>query len=280
MVLEYEILEKRVLASRIKEIRIYAPLIAKSAKAGQFVIIIPDKYGERIPLTLVDWSRSEGWIKLVFLETGVSTIKLGLKRVGDRVYHVVGPLGNPSKIDYYGKVLLIGGGVANAALYPIARELKRKGNYIVAAIGARSSSVLIYEDELRSICDEVYVSTDDGSKGFKGYVSQLVDELLRKNSRYDIAWIIGPAPMMRECSKVTKKYGIKAYASLNSLMVCGMGMCGACRVRVGGSVKFTCIDGPEFEAHEVEWDEMINRLNMYREDERKALQILLSRIRR
>ena len=150
----------------------------------------------------------------------------------------------------------------------------------MAAIGARSSSALVYEDELKSVCNEVYISTDDGSKGFKGYVSQLVDELLRRNPHYDIAWIIGPAPMMKECSKVTRKYGIRTYASLNSLMVCGMGMCGACRVRVGGSVKFTCIDGPEFNAHEVEWDELINRLNMYRKDERRALQILMSKIKR
>jgi len=276
----FEVLDKRRIAPKIIEIIIYAPLIARSAQAGQFVIVIPDEYGERIPLTLVDWSRDEGWIKLVLLEVGVSTIKLGLKRVGDRIYHVVGPLGNPSKINYYGRVLLIGEGVANAALYPIARGLKLKGNYIVAAIGARSSSALVYEDELKSVCNEVYISTDDGSKGFKGYVSQLVDELLRRNPHYDIAWIIGPAPMMKECSKVTRKYGIRTYASLNSLMVCGMGMCGACRVRVGGSVKFTCIDGPEFNAHEVEWDELINRLNMYRKDERRALQILMSKIKR
>jgi len=276
----FEILGKRRIAPKVTEMLIYAPYIAKSTQAGQFVIVIPDEYGERIPLTLVDWSRDKGWIKLVFLEVGVSTIKLGLKRIGDRVYHVVGPLGNPSKIDYYGKVLLIGKEVANAALYPIARELKLKGNYIVAAIGARSSSALVYEDELKSVCNEVYISTDDGSKGFKGYVSQLVDELLRRNPHYDIAWIMGPAPMMKECSKVIKKYDIKAYARLNSLMVCGMGMCGACRVRVRGSVKFTCIDGPEFNAHEIEWDELINRLNMYREDEKKALQILLSKIKR
>ncbi len=275
----FEIIEKKELAPQIKEIDIYAPLIAKSAQAGQFVIVIPDEHGERIPLTIVDWSRNEGWIRLVFLEVGVSTIKLGLMNVGDKIYHVAGPLGNPSKVDYYGRVLVIGGGVANAALYPIARELRSKGNYVTAVIGARSANVLVYEDELKKVCNEVHVSTDDGSKGFKGYVSQLLDKILSENPHYDMAWIIGPAPMMKACAEVTKKHKIKAYASLNSLMVCGMGMCGACRIRVGNKVRFTCIDGPEFDAHEVDWDELINRLSMYREEEKKSLQILLNKLK-
>uniref|UniRef100_A0A7J3ZL12 Sulfide/dihydroorotate dehydrogenase-like FAD/NAD-binding protein n=1 Tax=Fervidicoccus fontis TaxID=683846 RepID=A0A7J3ZL12_9CREN len=269
-----EIIEKKELAPRIKELVVYAPFIARSAKPGQFVMVVPHEKGERIPLTLVDWSEGEGWIKLVFLEVGVSTIRLGKLEEGDKVFHIAGPLGNPSVTERYGTAALIGGGVANAALYPIARVLRSKGNEVVAVIGARTASMLIYERELREVCSEVHVATDDGSVGFRGFVSQLLDSLVQSDYRFDVAWIIGPAPMMKACTEVTKRHGIRAYASLNPLMVCGIGMCGTCRVTVSGRVRFACLEGPEFDAHEVDWDELISRLNTYREEERLSLDLL------
>jgi len=276
---KYEIIRKRSLASNIREICIYAPSVAKSVKPGQFVIIMSDENSERIPLTVIDWSKEEGWIKLVFQEVGASTIKLGMKDEGDTLYYIAGPLGNPSKIEKYGKVIMVGGGVANAALYPIARELRNTNNYITAIIGARTAELLIYEKELKEVCDEVLVSTDDGSKGFKGFASELLDRLLGKDSSYRIAWIIGPAPMMKACSEVTRKYGIISYASLNSIMVCGVGMCGACRIRVGGKIRYTCFEGPEFDAHQVDWDELLRRLTMYSREEKIALEHLQKEIR-
>ena len=276
---KYEIIKKRNLTSNIKEICVYAPLIAKNVKPGQFVIVMSDENTERIPLTIIDWSKEEGWIKLVFQEVGASTIKLGMKNEGDSLYYIAGPLGNPSKIEKYGKVIMIGGGVANAALYPIARELKDMGNYVTAIIGARTAELLIYEKELKEVCSEVLVATDDGSKGFKGYVSELLDHHLSKNSSYEIAWIIGPAPMMKACSEVTKKYGITSYASLNSIMVCGVGMCGACRIKVGDKIRYTCFEGPEFDAHRVDWNELLKRLKMYSREEKLALDFLQREIR-
>lgn len=275
----YEVLRVKELAPNIKEMDVYAPLVAGSAKAGQFVIVIPDEKGERIPLTLVDWSSKEGWIRLVFLEVGVSTLKLGLKKRGDRLYHVAGPLGNPTHIKKYGKVVIIGGGVAIAAAYPVARALKDAGNYIISVIGARSANLLIYENEVRSVSDEVIITTDDGSKGLKGFTSDALRKLLEDGLKPDLVWMVGPAPMMRACTYVVKEFGISnAIASLNPIMVCGMGMCGACRVKVGGKIRFTCYEGPEFNALEVDWDELIARLKMYRHEEAEALKLFKSRL--
>jgi len=267
-----DILSIEELAPRIKEIKIFAPLIAKSAKPGQFVILMVDEKGERIPLTLVDWSSEEGWIKLVFLEVGVSTMKLGRKKTGERIYYIVGPLGNPSHIKNYGTVVMIGGGVGVPALYPIAKALRAAGNHVISIIGSRTAELLVYEDEIRSVSDKVYITTDDGSKGMKGFTSDALKMLIEKGTHIDVVWTIGPAIMMKVCSEVTKPHGIKTIASLNSLMVCGMGMCGACRVRVGGETKFTCIDGPEFDAHQVHWDEFLSRLATFRREEQLALE--------
>ncbi|RLE60487.1 MAG: sulfide/dihydroorotate dehydrogenase-like FAD/NAD-binding protein [Thermoprotei archaeon] len=269
-----DIISARQLAPRIKEVKIYAPHVTRAAKPGQFVIVMVDKKGERIPLTLVDWSSEEGWVKLVFLEVGVSTVKLGMKKAGDRIYYILGPLGNPSDIKLYGTVAVVGGGVGVPAIYPIARALKAAGNKVISIIGARTAELLVYEEEVRSISDEVYVTTDDGSKGMKGFTSDALRLLLEKGVHLDAVWTVGPAPMMKACSEVTKPYGVKTFASLNSLMVCGIGMCGACRVHVGGEIKFTCIDGPEFDAHQVGWNELIARLAMYRSEEKMALERL------
>jgi NAD(P)H-flavin reductase len=267
----HRVLSKRALAPNIKEIDVYAPRIARAAKPGQFVIVMPDEKGERIPLTLVDWSASEGWVRLVFLEIGVTTHKLGLKEAGELLYHIAGPLGNPTHVDKFGTVIVIGGGVGIPAAYPIARAFKEAGNYVISIIGARTSKLLVYEDRIREVSDEVHVATDDGSKGFKGFASDVLAKLLENDVAPNLIWMVGPALMMKSCSIIAKKRGVRAVASLNPIMVCGMGMCGACRVTVGGRTRFACFEGPEFEASEVDWDELLKRLNMYRNEEKEAL---------
>ncbi|RLE62566.1 MAG: sulfide/dihydroorotate dehydrogenase-like FAD/NAD-binding protein [Thermoprotei archaeon] len=271
---KYQIIKNSELAPRIKEMDIYTPLIAKVAKPGQFVIVMPDEKGERVPLTLVDWDHDEGWIRLVFLEIGVTTMKIGMKKVNEKLFYVVGPLGNPSHIEKYGTVVMVGGGVGVPALYPIARALKKAGNYIISIIGAKTANLLVYEDRMREVSDELYVTTDDGSKGFKGFTTDVLRKLLEEDRKIDVVWSIGPAIMMKVCSDITRNYKVKTIVSLNSLMVCGMGMCGACRITVGGETKFTCVDGPEFNGHLVDWNELLLRLNMYRKEEEYALKKL------
>lgn len=270
---KYQILKNSELAPKIKEMDVYVPFIAKAAKPGQFVIVMADEKGERIPLTLVDWDDKEGWIRLVFLEIGVTTIKIGKKKAGDKLFYVAGPLGNPSHIENYGTVVMVGGGVGVPALYPIARALKKAGNYIISIIGAKSANLLVYENEMKKVSDELYITTDDGSKGFKGFTTDMLKKILEEDRKIDVVWAIGPAIMMKVCSAVTRNYGVKTIVSLNSLMVCGMGMCGACRITVGGETKFTCVDGPEFDGHLVDWNELLLRLNMYRKEEEYALKI-------
>ncbi|MEM0050563.1 MAG: sulfide/dihydroorotate dehydrogenase-like FAD/NAD-binding protein [Candidatus Bathyarchaeia archaeon] len=269
----YKIVEKRELAPGIKLIKVLAPEIAKKAKAGQFVILRVDETGERIPLTLADWDRKEGTITLVFLEVGVSTKKLGRLNKGDVILNLLGPLGNPTEVKDYGSVCVVGGGVGIAAAYPIARALKEAGNKIVSIIGARSANLLIFEDEMKEYSDEIYISTDDGTKGYKGFVSDLLKDLLVKGYKFDMVYAVGPALMMRAVADVTRPYKIKTIVSLNPIMVDGMGMCGACRVIVGGKTRFTCVDGPEFDAHEVDFTELIRRQRAFIEEEKKALEI-------
>lgn len=274
----YTILKRRILAPNIKEMDIYAPRIVRAAKPGQFIMVMVDERGERIPLTLVDWSGEEGWIRVVFLEVGVSTLKLGLCEPGKSLYYVSGPHGVPTQISRFGTVLVVGGGVAIAAAYPIARAFKEVGNRVISIIGAKTSSLLIYEDMMRRVSDEVYIATDDGSKGFKGFTSDVLENLLSDGLKPDLIWMVGPVAMMKACSSVAKRYGVRAVASLNPIMVCGMGMCGACRVRVGGRIRFACFEGPEFEVSNIEWDELIRRLQMYREEEQLSLKLFLEKI--
>lgn len=269
----YKITEKRELAPGIKLIKVFAPEIAKKAKAGQFVILRVDAAGERIPLTLADWDPKEGLITIVFLEVGVSTKKLGKLNVGDVILNLLGPLGNPTEVKNYGTVCVVGGGVGIAAAYPIARALKGAGNKIVSIIGARSANLLIFEEEMRKCSDEIYVSTDDGTKGYKGFVSDVLKDLLLRGYKFDMVYAVGPALMMKAVADVTRPYEIKTIVSLNPIMVDGMGMCGACRVIVGGKMMFTCVDGPEFDAHEVDFVELIRRQRAFIEEERLALEI-------
>ena len=268
----FKILKKQELAPKIKLMDVSAPEIARKAKPGQFVVLRVDDKGERFPLTLVDWNCEEGWIRLIFQEVGVSTIKLGSLSVGDSILDVVGPLGTPSEIMNYGLVAVVGGGVGIAPAYPIAKALKKSGNRIVSIIGARSAELLILEDEMREVSDELYISTDDGSKGHKGFVSDVLKMLIEKNYPFNLVYAVGPAIMMKVVASVTKPYGIKTVVSLNPIMVDATGMCGACRVTVGGKTKFVCVDGPEFDAHEVDFDELMKRQRMYLDEERRALE--------
>ncbi|MEM3974123.1 MAG: sulfide/dihydroorotate dehydrogenase-like FAD/NAD-binding protein [Ignisphaera sp.] len=273
--MNFEIINRKNLTEGIVEMDVHAPRVACAARPGQFVIVMACEECERIPLTLVDWSCRGGWIRLVFQEVGVSTYKLGMMDVGERLYHVAGPLGNPTHIDKFGTVAIVAGGVAIAAAYPIARAFKEAGNTVVSFIGARNSRLLIYRDHIAKISDEVHISTDDGSEGFKGFVTQLLEKRLADGFKPDLVWVVGPAPMMRSCSVVTKRFGVKTIASLNPIMVCGMGMCGACRVRIKNEIRFTCVDGPEFDAWDVDWDELLHRLSAYREEESYALKLFL-----
>jgi len=268
----YKILAKQELAPQIKLFKVHAPDIAEKAKPGQFVIIRIDEKGERIPLTLVDWGKKKGTITLIFQEVGVSTRKLGMLKVEDDILNIVGPLGNPSDIKHHGSVAVVCGGVGTAAAYPIAKAFKQEENKVISIVGARTKELLILEDEMKSVSDELYISTDNGSKGYKGFVSDVLKALITKGYRFDIVYAIGPPLMMMATSEVTRPHGIKTIVSLNPIMVDGMGMCGACRVTISGQTKFACIDGPDFDGHQVNFDELIKRLQMYQPEEKLAAQ--------
>jgi ferredoxin--NADP+ reductase len=265
------IVDKRDLGPQVKEVTIYAPEIADKAKAGQFVILRMDDEGERIPLTIVSWNKSEGTIDLIFQEVGLSTKKLGSLQIGDEVLNVAGPLGNPSEIKKYGLAAVVCGGVGTAAAYPIAKALKEAGNAVITIIGARNNGLLILEDAMQSVSDKLFISTDDGSKGHKGFVSDVLKSLIDKNYKFNIVYAIGPPMMMKTTSEITRPYGIKTVVSLNPIMVDGMGMCGACRVSVGGLTKFACTDGPEFDAHITNFEELVRRLRVYPPEEKLAV---------
>ena len=267
----HTIMEKHELSQQVKQIKIFAPEIADKAKAGQFVILRTDEEGERIPLTLVSWDKSEGTITIIFQEVGLSTKKLGAFKKGEQIPNLIGPLGNPSNIKFYGIVAVVCGGVGTAAAYPIAKALKEAGNKVVSIIGARNKDLLILEEDMKKVSDEFYISTDDGSKGQKGFVSNVLKSLIDKKYEFNIVYAIGPPIMMKTISEVTKPYSIKTIVSLNPIMVDGMGMCGACRVTVGGQTKFACVDGPEFDAHQTNFEELIKRLKVYPSEEKQAV---------
>ena len=273
----YRILLKQDLAPRIHLFKVEAPVIARKAQAGQFIIIRVDEKGERIPLTLVDWNREKGTITLIFLEIGVSTEKLGMLGVNDAISNIAGPLGNPSEVKHYGSVCVIGGGVGTASAYPIIRAMKEAGNKVVAIVGARTAELLVLEDEVKQVSDELYISTDDGTKGRKGFVSDVLKMLIETGYVFNVVYAIGPSVMMRAVAETTRPFGIKTVVSLNSIMVDGMGMCGACRVTVGGQTRFACVEGPEFDAHKVDFGELLKRQMVYLSEEKIALERLRSR---
>ncbi len=268
----FKIIEKKALAPKVKLIKIKAPLISKKALPGQFVVLRIYEKGERIPLTIADKDPSEESITIVFQEVGKTTKLLGKLDTGDSILDLVGPLGNPSEIEKYNVVIGVGGGVGIAALYPILKALKEKGNYVISVIGGRSAEYVIFREEIEKICDETYITTDDGSLGRKGLVTDVLKELLETRNINRI-WAIGPTIMMKVVSDLTKSYNVPTIVSLNPIMVDGTGMCGGCRVNVGGKIKFTCIDGPEFDGHLVDFDELLLRLKSYREEEKLSLKL-------
>jgi len=255
----------------VTRMEIFAPEVAKTARAGQFVIIMVGENGERIPLTVVDKSIEKGTITVIFQEIGLTTRLLGKKDVGESLFAVAGPLGNPTEIKYYGNVIMVGGGVGIAEIYPVANGFKTVNNHITTILGARTKELLILEEELRQISDELYVVTDDGSYGRKGFVTDILQELLVQENVYNLVYAVGPIPMMRKVAELCKKSGVKIIVSLNALMVDGTGMCGCCRVTVNGQTRFTCIDGPEFPGEEVDWEELEDRSKMYLEKEKYIL---------
>jgi len=272
--MENEIIFKKEIAPGVKTIKVRAPLIAKKTKSGQFVILRVSEDGERIPLTLIDWDPKEGTITLVFKEVGASTRELGRLEVGDVIHDLVGPLGKPSEIALYGKVCIIGRGVAIAAAYERAKKLKEVGNNITTIISARTSKFLIYKEEFEKLSDSFYIVTDDGSEGIKGYAGDVLKKLLESNERFDLVYAVGAATLMKNISDITRPYKIKTIVSLNSLMIDGTGMCGCCRVTIDGKPKFVCIDGPDFDAHLVDFEEFKARIHMYDEEEKAALKIM------
>jgi NAD(P)H-flavin reductase len=270
----YRIIEKKNLTEEVVSFKVEAPVIASKAKAGQFVVIRAFATGERIPLTIADNDFGSGTITLVSLKVGKTTFKLSEMKEGDSIIDVVGPLGIPSEVSYFGTVIVVGGGVGIAPIYPIIRALKKAGNNIVTITGARNKSGLIFAEELSEFSDELHFCTDDGSHGYKGFVSCFLSDFVKENSvKINRVIAIGPVLMMKAVCDVTKPLGIKTIVSLNPVMVDGTGMCGSCRVEVGGETKFGCVDGPEFDGHLVDFDLLQNRLDVYRDEEKEALEL-------
>jgi len=268
----YEILYREDLAPVTKLIEVKAPLVASKARAGQFVVIRVNEKGERIPLTIADFDREKGTLTLIFQEVGKTTMMLGTKRAGDYLASVVGPLGHPSEIENYGTVICVGGGVGIAPVFPIARELKQAGNKVISIIGARNKDLLFWEDRMRSVSDELVVTTDDGSYGRKALVTEPLKEMLEAGLKPARIWAIGPAIMMKFVSLTTQPFGVPTIVSLNSIMVDGTGMCGACRVSIGGQTRFVCVEGPEFDGHQVDWNLLLERQRIYVDEEKRALE--------
>ncbi len=266
-----EIVERRQLAPSLVMWRLYVPDIAKRVKPGQFVVLRADDRAERIPLTVADFDREAGQITVIFQEVGASTKKLARFEPGQAILDVVGPLGKASHIEKFGTVVCIGGGVGVAPVYPIAKALYQAGNQIISIIGARSKEMLILEEEMKAVSHELYVTTDDGSYGHHGFVTDELKRLIDEGKKIDLVLAIGPVVMMRAVSEVTRPYELKTVVSLNSVMIDGTGMCGGCRTTVGGETKFVCVDGPEFDAHKVNFKELMLRQQMYNREERRAM---------
>jgi len=266
-----KILKKENLADnsgiKITKLEVSSPEIAKKAQPGQFVVLMVEEKGERIPLTIVDSDPQKGVITLILQEAGLTTKLLGRLKTGDSLYVITGPMGHATEIKQYGKVILVGGGVGIAEIYPVAKALKRAGNQVITILGSRNKELLLLENELKAASSELLVATDDGSYGRKGFTTDILDELLKKE-KFDLVYAVGPIPMMRKVAGITKNYNVRTIVSLNALMVDATGMCGGCRVNIAGQVKFSCVDGPEFDAALIDWDALDKRNKVYLEQEK------------
>lgn len=268
----YRIVRKRVLNSSVKLMEIEAPHVARKAEPGQFIILRTSEEGERIPLTVADYDREKGTVTIIFQEVGKTTRLLGALEEGDKILDFVGPLGVPSHFDGVKKAAVIGGGLGTAIAYPQAKKLHSMGVKVDSVAGFRNRDLIILEKEMAQVSDRLFITTDDGSNGNKGFVTDVLKKLIDEGNKYDLVIAIGPLIMMKVVSNLTKQYGIKTVVSMNPVMVDGTGMCGGCRVTVGGKVKFACVDGPDFDGHEVDFDEAIRRQQMYRTEEKKSVE--------
>lgn len=264
----YKILKKESLNSSVTRMVIEAPFVAKKAQPGQFIILRVDKDGERVPFTIADYDRENETVTIIFQVVGAETSLLNFKNEGDYIEDFVGPLGNPTKTDGYKKVAVIGGGVGSAIAYPVAKKFHQQGTVVHTVVGFRNKELVILTDEFKAVSDKYVLVSDDGSTGKKGFVTDALKELIDSGEEYDLVIAIGPIPMMKFVSKLTKEYGIKTIVSMNPIMIDGTGMCGGCRLTVGGETKFACVDGPEFDGHLVDFDEAMERGAMYKKFER------------
>lgn len=267
MAKRYELISKRNLCERVNEYVIFAPLVAKHCLAGQFIILRTDENGERVPFTICDYSREEGTVSIMVQEIGATTMKLASMKEGDCLKDFVGPLGNPTDLDQYENILLVGGGIGSAVIYPQAKQLKKSGKNFEIILGARNKDLFFYLEDFKSFAT-TYVMTDDGSLGDKGFVTDKIAELLDGGKQFDVIFSVGPLGMMKFVTRLADKYGVKSIVSMNSLMVDGTGMCGCCRLTVDGKTKYACIDGPEFDGSKVDFDEAILRSSTYKEIEK------------
>jgi NAD(P)H-flavin reductase len=268
----FRIISRETLATKIHLFKIEAPAVAKKAQPGQFVVVRVDERGERIPLTIADWNEKEGSVSMVFMEVGTTTFRLAQLKGGESVADFVGPLGVPSDIEKFGTVVCVAGGVGVAVITPIAKALKEKGNNIISILGARSKDLLFWEDKLRNASHQLIVTTDNGTYGRKGVVTEPLKEMLERGEKVDRVIAIGPTVMMKFCAKTTQPFGVKTIVSLNPIMVDGTGMCGCCRVSVGGATKFACVDGPDFDGHQVDWDLLSARQRIYLDEEKRSFE--------
>jgi ferredoxin--NADP+ reductase len=267
----FEIVERTEMAQgTIISNWVKAPKIAKKALPGQFVILRANEKGERIPLTMADTDPDKGLINIIYMVVGKSTALFKTLQVGDHYKDVIGPLGQPTHLEKVGKVVCVGGGTGIAVLHPITRGLKQVGNHVISIIGARSKELLIMEDKMQAVSDELYICTDDGTYGHKGFVTDMLKKVLTENKDVGLAVCIGPVPMMKFCCNMTKGFDVKTLVSLNPIMVDGTGMCGCCRVQVGGKMQFACVDGPEFDGHATDFEELTLRLRSYLPEEKES----------
>jgi ferredoxin--NADP+ reductase len=275
----YKIVRKKIIGPAVFQLDIDAPEIAKRHKAGNFIMLRINETGERIPLTVADKNVEEGTVRLVFQAMGKTSSMLGALEEGDELLDFVGPLGKPTHIEKMkGIAICVGGGIGVAPVHPIAKALKEAGNRVISIIGARAKELLIMEEDMKKASTELLIATDDGSYGHKGFVTELLEEVIKREGKENIGVVVavGPVPMMRACANTTLPYGVRTEVSLNPIMVDATGMCGACRVSVGGETKFACVDGPEFDGHKVDFDELTKRLRMYTEDEAEAMKLYQS----
>ena len=266
--MSYKIISKKELCTNQYELVIDAPYVVRNAKAGQFIILRVEENGERIPLTIADVNKEKGELTIVFMAVGYTTKILASLEVGDELVDLAGPLGQPTHIKKYGTVVCLAGGYGAAPCYLISKAFKEAGNKVYMIMGARNKDLIFWQDKMKSACDELFITTDDGSLGEKGFVTQVLQRIIN-SEKVDYAIAVGPMPMMRAVANMTRDKGIYTEASMNPIMVDGTGMCGACRLTVGGVTKFACVDGPDFNAHEIDFDEVINRCKIYKEEERR-----------